>query len=444
MTKRRSTLFHILTTFATRIVVLGAGFILSVLTARLLGPESKGLLAAISVLPQIVLTIADLGIRQASAQFIGKRLYPQEDIASSLMLLWLFTSIFSMLTVAGLFLFQFGSGANWLLLGMALATIPLNLGAQYLRGLMQGKERISSMNTVEIVKVFLNIALILLAIVLFPDDVLGVLLASAFVGIYTVYYSVKIVKKDMPLKFKYVPQLPKRLISKGFAFAAALFILQLNYRIGVVMVGHYSTEYDVGIYSLGTNFAELIWQIPAAIAMVMFARSANSRTDAEAVERTAKLLRVVFPLLLVLGAALWIGAPLIVSILYGNAYLPSVSVIRYLLPGIVFFVIAKLIHNDVAARGNPLFGLMLALGPLILTIVLNVFLIPAFGTNGAAVSSSVSYTVASVLFLVAYSRKEKIPIRKIILIERSDWNEVVLRVRGARRRLQPVAARERG
>lgn len=66
-------LFQILTTIGTRLLVLFGAFIVSVLTARLLGPEGKGMITAILVIPTLVVTIADLGIRQAAAYLIGKK-----------------------------------------------------------------------------------------------------------------------------------------------------------------------------------------------------------------------------------------------------------------------------------------------------------------------------------------------------------------------------------
>ncbi|GGD76168.1 flippase [Paenibacillus nasutitermitis] len=427
MTNSKSRLAHQLwTTIATRILILFGGFIVSVVMARLLGPEGRGIVTAVFVTSTIVITLADLGIRQATAYFLGKKLFPANDIVASVTFIWLITSVLSTIVVGIFYYLQFGDQYGWTIFVIVLASIPVNLAVQYFKGIMQGKERIGNINMSEIVRVSANLLAVILLVWIFDMGVIGAALTQLFMAAFTLLYSMWS-NRDFSIRIRYVPQIPMQLIKKGFSFAIALFMLQLNYRVDVVFLSAMSTPFEVGIYSVGTNLAELIWQLPAAIGMVIFSRSANSKTEAEAVNRSVVLMRYLAPLLILGGIAFWILCPFIVNVLYGAEFTSSISVIRYLLPGVLVMVIVKILHADLAGRGYPLYALWVSIAPLFVNIGMNFFMIRLYGAEGAAISSSISYTLAGILFLWVYTRKEGITIRSIFALKLTDVQAVLKR-----------------
>lgn len=426
-------LFQVMTTIATRVVVLFGAFLVSVILARLLGPEGKGIITAVLVIPTLVVTIADLGIRQASAYFIGTKKYPYSDIVSSLIFLWLITSLISIIIVTGILALQYGGKYDWKILAACILTIPVNLGIQYLRGIMQGRGRIGSINKVEIIKTFLNFTILMLLVWLLGMGVLGAALTQLLMALFTLGYSIKLLLGEVQLKLKYVHPIPLQMIRKGFSFAFALFVIQMNYRVDIVILEYFTTISEVGIYSVGTNLSELIWQLPAAIGLILFSRSANSASQQAAVERTSRLIRMVMPVLLSFGLFFWAFAPWIIEFLYGADFAASGEVIRYLLPGILIMVVFKLIHSDLSGRGAPLVSLNVSVVALVVNIVLNFLLIPRMGAIGSAISSSISYSIAGLWFVLIYARRESIRIRDVLVLNREDWG--LIRQKLAIRRL---------
>ncbi|WP_010270030.1 oligosaccharide flippase family protein [Paenibacillus senegalensis] len=414
-------LFQVMTTIGTRMVVLFGAFLVSVILARLLGPEGKGIITAVLVIPTLVVTIADLGIRQASAYFIGTKAYRYEDIVSSLIFLWMMTSLISIAVVSVILALQYGGKYDWKILAACIMTIPVNLGIQYLRGIMQGRGRIGSINKVEIIKTFLNFTILLLLVWLFGMGVLGAALTQLLMALFTLGYSIKLLIGEVKIKLRYIHPLPLQLIRKGFSFAFALFIIQMNYRVDIVILEYFTNISEVGIYSVGTNLSELIWQLPAAVGLILFSRSANSDSAQAAVESTARLIRMVIPFLIVFGLFFWLLAPLLIGLLYGADFAASGIVIRYLLPGILVMVIFKLIHSDLSGRGAPLVSLNVSLIALAVNLVLNLLLIPRMGAIGSAIASSVSYSIAGLSFVWIYARRESIRVRDVLVLNREDW-----------------------
>jgi O-antigen/teichoic acid export membrane protein len=111
----------------------------------------------------------------------------------------------------------------------------------------------------------------------------------------------------------------------------------------------------------------------------------------------------------VLGATglVVLGKPLIqliYSLTFINAYLPMLA----LLPGVVLLGAAKVLTNEIAGRGYPQYNSLSAGTAFILTVVFDLILIPRYGILGAALASSISYTVsffASVGFYLMISRR---------------------------------------
>jgi O-antigen/teichoic acid export membrane protein len=426
--KKNSTLFDVSTTFGTRLLVLVGNFIVSIITARLLGPEGKGLYAAISVIPGLVLAFSDFGIGHSAAYLVGRKIHRQEDIASSLLLLWILTSIFAVCVAAIFYAFQFGS-EYWLLLLIMLLVIPCDLGIRYMKGFLQGKERISAMNKLDVYRVLLNIACTLLLVAGLRLGVMGMVLTTFTISLAACILSTFYAGKEVRLKLRILKPISMQLFSRGIAFAAAILILQLNLRIDLVMLESMSTIYEVGIYSLGTNVSELIWQIPTAVGMVLFARSANSKTANEAVQRTARMIRMLVPVLFVFGIVFWGIMPIFVNLLYGKAYSDSIPVIRLLLPGIILMVIVKLLHSDLSGRGKPLLSMLLAIPSLIVNVAANWYLIPRYGAEGAAISSSISYSLACFLFIIVYAYSERISLRELLMIRGADISDIRRQIR---------------
>lgn len=314
--------------------------------------------------------------------------------------MWLISSSLSVAVVMGILLLQYGGEYSWELLVICTLTVPVNLAIQYLRGIMQGKGNIGSINKVEIIKTALNFIILLILVWALGMGVLGAALTQLLMAAFTLGYSMKLLLGEVKFKFKYIHPIPQQMMRQGFSFALALFIIQLNYRVDVIILERFTNVIEVGIYSVGTNLAELIWQLPAAIGLILFSRSASSSSSQEAVERTAKLIRVIMPVLIVFGVFFWFMSPLFIRLLYGADFAESGQVIRYLLPGIIAMVLFKLIHSDLSGRGAPLFSLRVSVIALIMNVVLNFILVPKYGAVGASISSSISYMYAGVAFII--------------------------------------------
>ncbi|MFC4025137.1 flippase [Oceanobacillus longus] len=418
--KKNSTAFQLITSIGTKVFVLFGSFIISIITARFLGPEGKGIVTAIFVIPNLLVSIADLGIRQATAYYVGKKIYNPTKVYSSILLMWVATSITSILIAVIYYLTGPSEQYGWLLLTIPIATIPFMLLNKYIEGLFSGLQQVNAINIKNLIGFFVNLITICILVVFLGLGIYGASIATMLTALITMLFSVIIIKRFVIIEFKYEKGIAKSLVSKGIIYAIALFVLNLNYKIDIIFLERLTTPTDVGIYSIGVSLSELIWQIPAAMGMVLFSKSANSKLENEAVNRSTKLLRISWIPVITLSLCFWFLAPHIIEMLYGNDFIQSVSVIRLLLPGVIAMVVFKILNADLAGRGYPLFALRVYLFALVINMILNFTLIPNFGIEGAAVASTISYTIGALLFSLEYTKQSNIKYSDLFIMKNSD------------------------
>lgn len=89
----------------------------------------------------------------------------------------------------------------------------------------------------------------------------------------------------------------------------------------------------------------------------------------------------------------------IVTVLYGKAFLPSVSAFFWLSPGILFLGVETVAVQFVNSIGFPITVVMVWILASLLNVGLNMWAIPVYGIVGASMVSSLSYFVVFVLVI---------------------------------------------
>jgi O-antigen/teichoic acid export membrane protein len=126
---------------------------------------------------------------------------------------------------------------------------------------------------------------------------------------------------------------------------------------------------------------------------------------------------------------LFLFSEYIIVNMYGFAFYESISVLNILLPGVLLLTILKVLYVDLAGRGKPWIALYAMIPSLIINVVSNILLIPKYGADGSAFSSTLSYSIGSIIFLICYSKEVDIPIVKILSFQKNDFKEILLKLK---------------
>lgn len=405
----------------SKIVIAFSGLIISVITARYLGPEKNGLITSLLVYPGLFMSIGSLGVQQSTTYYIGKKIYTEEQIKKAVIQIWLMTTIFSLLICFFLVKYLSNSGENLKYVFLVLLPIPFTLFNTYNSGLFLGKNQIKTFNKINWIPSFLTMILCVFLIILFPLDVLGYLIA--LIGGPILISIILLFKNNLvnsiSLHFDWL--IIRNMLRLGMVYAISLLVINLNYRFDVIMLDNMSSQYEVGIYSKGANIIQFLWQIPMLLSTIIFARSAVSKDNLAFSYKVAQLLRISFIAISILCLVLMFFSTSLIVGLFGIEFQGSATVLKYLIPGVLFLTVFKVMNMDLAGKGLPSVSLKAMIPGLLINIVANYLLIPNFGANGAAIASTISYSISSLIFIYFYSKAVKIPVMKIIAFKKSDW-----------------------
>ncbi len=437
--KRRRFAVDVLDVGLSRVLALVGTLGTSVIIARVLGPEGNGLIAALTVVPFLVVTFAELGTRQATTFHLGKGTYRADAIVSALVVIFLASTVLGVAICAVYF------GATWdesltlpAVLG-AIALLPLALVKNYATGIFLGLERIalfSRLNWLPAATYFVGLAILALAGALSATTAIQAqLVGFAIVAVYAVVQ----VARHARSRWSFDGRVVVALVRLGLVYATALFLITLNYRANILLLREWSTLEQMGLYVVGANIGQLIWQVPGTMSAVVLSRSANARDDAAFTQKVGVLLRLSVLLGFVAAGGLALVGIVAIPLIYGAAFAPSAAVLAILLPGIVAMVAFKILNVDLAGKGKPWVAMLAVVPALLVNLVLAWFLIPAYGAAGAAVAGTVTYLLTASLYLVLYCRAVDTPLLAFIAPRRSDFAYLMeklplparLRARGA-------------
>jgi len=367
-------------TFSSQILIFAVGFITSIILARTLGPTGRGIYALIILIPAVMLKLGSLGIEAANVYFVGSRQYKPKAAVSNSLLSSILLSLFLILLFLGIsYLSAFknylnSNQINIFYLWLVVLTIPFSLFSGFLRSIFLGKEKIITFNKINIFQTIIQLVLIVIFLMILKQGVSGAVNAYILTVIFVFVFIIFLIKKVTEIKVFFNRKLFKDSIGYGVKAYFGNLAQFLNYRLDMFLVALFLTPAAVGYYSLAVGIAEKLWMLPGAIATVLFPR-VSSLQDKDANNLTSRVARHTFFIIFVLSLILAILTKPLIRILFGIAFLPSVTPLLILLPGIVGLGGAKTLTADLAGRGKPQFGTYSAFISLAVNIPLNLWLI---------------------------------------------------------------------
>jgi O-antigen/teichoic acid export membrane protein len=379
---------------------LGLTFLLYIILARVLGPEQYELFAAAAALGGILSFIIQFGLPTLLGREVAA--HPEEGPKSTLacLLLEAFIAIpvFLLLFPLAQALGYTGSGlviCYLVILAEVGRSAKLTLRG-VLRGLNQFGAEAASVTLERLLAVLLT-----WGVMVWNHSLIWAVATLALVRLgdilgLVVYLSqrTQIIKA---LSLGYLWELLRR--ASPFALAGVLWILY--YQVDIVMLKAIAPAGEAGYYSAAYRVMEIFSALPRVIFYVAFTKFAHyhasepERLPQEIYRSTRLLLVAVLPVLLIAG---FLQTSLI-QVLYGAAYLPSVSSLAVLLPSVSMQMFGAVGNQFLQATGRERLLPPILIGTVLLNITANFILIPRLGATGAALATLLSALVLTFLSL---------------------------------------------
>ena len=414
-----------------RISGYAVGFAASILIARAVGPTGRGLYAYPVALLGLVMALAHLGLEFAQVHLAAQ--------GKDLRHMWADATVFSVVAgtvcwavVAGVVAIDphvtGGLPLSWIAIPMGL--VPFLLMSLYWANLLQLDGRLVAATWASWFGVALQTVAI--GILFFAHDLtpFSVLLLQWLTNGSAWLFLLLACRRDGLVNLRVDPALFRRSLAFGVKAYVAQIFFYLVLRVDQVLVAHYAGYRQLGLYSLATTVAELLWLLtdPLAGAMIPHVVRARRGDDRRLSFSTARLS---LSILMIAAIAGWFLAPLVIPVVYGAGFAGAVPALRLLLPGVVALGATKSLGSVLVKEGRMITTSALGIGALGLNVALNLALLPRIGIRGASIASSVCYAGLALSY-VAISRRRGVAGWRDLVPRASDLH-LLGRVRRGRR-----------
>ena len=398
-------------TFAANGVALAANLLTGILVARALGPQGRGELTAIMILPQVLGWVFAMGCAQA----VSYRLARAPEEGPSLFSTWLL-----MLSVLGIVAIVIGEALLPTLFDaqstdaraaarVYLLLVLLVLFAELLNGMLLGRGDVLFYNLMRIGWAGgVALAYVILVAVGSFTVVIALVASAAVSAVLTVVTLVRVIGQvglGPPSA-----ALGRSSLSYGVRAHGANVSGLVNQRLDLFIIPAFLSASTIGLYSIATNVSFIVITIAGAISVIVL--PAAARRDPEAGNR---LVIASLHVTLLLGAAMAavfaLGADILLPLIYGSGFEGSALPLRLLLPGAVLYAGAGILWSGLYAANRPLTATVTQVPGLVVTIAGLVILLPSNGIEAVALVSTVSYSLVFVTALVLYRRAVGVPWR---------------------------------
>lgn len=411
-------------TFISRVLQLCISLIISIIVARILGPEGKGIYSLVILLPTLLITFTQFGIGPASVFYTGKKIYsPKKIFGANIIFSILISTLAITIGFVIVFFFhnRFFPNVPKEYLFLALLLIPLQLFLTFLVDILLGLQEIRKYNLFQIIRSSIFLLTIIIFLLGLKLGIMAIIVGeifSYFTGCVILFLYTK--KRLGGINFF----LSKKLFSDFFSYGIKSYFgnisTLLHLRVDMWMINFFLNPLMVGYYSIAAGLSERIWLISQSAGIVLFPKVASEDDQIKIKEFTPIVCRNILFITLFIALFLLLIGRWIILLFYSKSFLESVFPFQILLIGSVAIAGTRILTNDLAGRGKPMVNTYVAILSLVLNVILNIIWIPKFGIVGCAWASTISYSFMFILKTFIYSKLSGNKIKDIIIPKKSD------------------------
>lgn len=423
----------------------------SILVARGVGVEGRGLYELAHLLPVVIATLFNFGLMLATVYYTAHGDYDVPTIAATNVTLALLLSAAGLALGALLLVFAGDAlfpGVPPALLWLGLLLLPLLYLGQALLPIFQGRQDFRAFNLVQLVPGAVGLALLLAFVWGLNGGVAGMLLAVTLGNLAGLLVSLGLLRPHAgPLR-----RLLALRLNRSYAWQALTYGLKIQFSVIVVflllrvdvwllnLIGGGAPS--VGLYGIAVALGERVWTFGGLAALVILPRIASwDGDDDRRTQLTALTARYTLWLSAALAlAVLLLGEP-VIALLYGEAFRPSAGALALLLPGIVLYNMASVTGSDIAGRGRPLANAIHAAIAFAINVIANLIFIPRYDFAGAAVASTIAYSYLGLATMWVFRRLSGARWRDLLLLNGEDLRRLGRGAQAALRRGRAIIRR---
>jgi O-antigen/teichoic acid export membrane protein len=396
---------------------------ITILVTRVTGAHGRGIYTLAASVATIAVIVTALGISWAGIYYIGKRQFPLADVVSTLLTVCIASAGVATVGLAAAYVLLQHSYFHEVDPTQALVMLALTAllhVATTSGSIVLGMNRpleYAGMSAIQLVVALVIQVVLALAGSLTATSALVALATGAAVS---ACLGLVLIRREVPLRLGFDSKILRSFLSFGIRGYAANLMMTVSYRLDALIVNGLSGVVSLGYYSVATAMAETLWYGANGLALVMFPHvSSLERKEADRI--TPVVCRNAIFVTLIGAVIMFVASRQLILTVFGSAMTPALQPLWLLLPGIVTMTAAKVLASYLNGIGKPFYSTYIAAGGVILTVILDLLLIPRYGISGAAAASSIVYTGTAVASVWIFKLEPGAGLVETLLVRADDF-----------------------
>lgn len=375
------------------------------IVARTLGPAGRGEVVFLLTIMALTSRLSNFGISEANVNFASRepRVRPSLATNSALLACAFGWGAGALVWVVAEISPAFGGHTPSGLRALAVASIPILVLQGALYRLIQADYRFAFSNVSMVVPPVVNLAANLalaLAGAMTPARAVVAWIGAQLLAtvLLTGYVQTKVAGFGRPDL-----QLARRALSFGIKSHLGRVMQLGNFRLDQWFVGSLAGQRELGLYSVAVAWFDALTFLPTALAMVLRPDMVRAQPH-EAAARAATAFRVTGLITLLFALGTVVLAPVLCVTVFGEEFRGAVDDLRILAFGAIGIAAMRVFGSTLTAQQRPLLETAGVGVGLVVTIVLDILLIPGNGGTGAAIASTFAYTAGGLAMIAIFVR----------------------------------------
>jgi O-antigen/teichoic acid export membrane protein len=405
-------------------IVFLLGLVTQVVIGRKLGPVVLGEYYLMITTNLMATAILSFGVGLSNMTFAGKNEYSVSQLNATSLLCAFGLGIIGMLAFGAIWLGGiniFGTLRKSYLI-VPFAVLPFTLYMLYWNYLMIGLGKIVLQSKLLIVLAILWCSMNLFSI--FAGFGMGGLIFSWIFYAALGFVSMLVITRRQdrsPMRLNL--ELLRSALVFGLKGNIGEISTQIWKRLNIFILNYFHGVNTVGVFSVASEINDKVLLFAGPIRNAVASRIISSSRE-DGGELTAKTTRNVLFWLFPIVLFLFLGANLLVSVLYGKAFAGTVNPMRILLLGTLIIGGASIISVFfVGQLKRPgLLSLLAAFNALV-SVVFGLALIPRYGIYGISLGYTLTCVIGMALMIYFFRKFSTCSLKDIFLIKKEDFRE---------------------
>ena len=196
----------------------------------------------------------------------------------------------------------------------------------------------------------------------------------------------------------------KRMLADSWPIIFSAVTVAIYTRIDQIMLGEMIGDEAVGIYTAALRLSEVWYLVPTIIVATVFPTLVtNHKYDYNRFQRNLqKLFGALVKSAVALAFIVSICSESIVSLVYGEQYVSAAGVLKWHIWGGIFVFFGAAWFRWMVIEGLQKTVALMNFMSLVANVILNLILIPPYGAVGAAIATTISYSLGHTVFALLF------------------------------------------